>query len=489
MKTSRRLLTASAFQLVGLAPLLAACLTARTYSVLHSFDYANGGYPAASLIQSSNTLFGTTRTGGLGGGIVFKINLDGSGFTNLHSFAQKPPLWNDDGFPFAGGLVLSASILYGTTIGNASGDNGTVFSINIDGTGFTNLYLFSQAAVTNIDGAHPYAGLALSGNKLYGTTAWGGNSGNGTVFSLNVDGSGFEVLYSFTGGKDGANPKGALTIQSNILYGTTENGGNGTGTIFAIDLNGMVFKTIYSFSYTGQVTNLDGEFPWPALLVSKDTIYGVTTDGGGTGYGTLFKLGIDGSNFTLLHTFRGTCVNSTCDGQLPAGSLILYNDTLYGTTMYAGASGNGIVYSIKVDGTHFDSLYNIPNPANLTNLYNPYGEVPFCGVILISNLLYGTTEFGGDYNYGILFSLSLDPPALPQLTAKFTNDYYGPGILLSWPTNVPGFPPISIETSSNLPFTLHTRAPMRTFTNNDGRVVGSYPIKSQSEYLRIFQHW
>ena len=65
-----------------------------------------------------------------------------------------------------------------------------MFAVNRDGTGFKNLYSFTRTAGnigligTNSDGAWPEAGLILSGNTLYGTTTFGGSSGNGTVFSL-----------------------------------------------------------------------------------------------------------------------------------------------------------------------------------------------------------------------------------------------------------------------------------------------------------------
>src|SRR5258706_563594 len=51
---------------------------------------------------------------------------------------------------------------------------------------------------TNSDGIYPTAGLILLGNTLYGTAQGGGSSGNGTVFAINTDGSGFTTLHSFT---------------------------------------------------------------------------------------------------------------------------------------------------------------------------------------------------------------------------------------------------------------------------------------------------
>src|SRR6185503_11246789 len=106
-----------------------------------------------------------------------KVNTDGTSFTNLHNFtAISGSLFtNSDGAnPFAA-LILSGSTLYGTANGGGSSGNGTVFRINTDGTGFTNLYSFTATSgcypgpYTNSDGASPYAGLVLWGNTLYGT--------------------------------------------------------------------------------------------------------------------------------------------------------------------------------------------------------------------------------------------------------------------------------------------------------------------------------
>ena len=104
-------------------------------------------------------------------------------------------------------MILSGNTLYGTASAGGSSGNGTVFAVNTDGTGFTNLHSFtatsgSQAYGTNSDGANPYGGLILSGNTLYGTARYGGSSGNGTVFAVNTDGTGFTNLHSFTATSD-----------------------------------------------------------------------------------------------------------------------------------------------------------------------------------------------------------------------------------------------------------------------------------------------
>ena len=111
--------------------------------------------------------------------------------------------------------------LYGTASKGGSSDNGTVFAIHTDGTGFTNLYSFSaedSETVTNTDGANPEGALVLSGNILYGTAFHGGSMSDGTLFSINTNGTGFTNLYNFTGGQDGANPASGLLLSGNVLY-------------------------------------------------------------------------------------------------------------------------------------------------------------------------------------------------------------------------------------------------------------------------------
>ena len=116
--------------------------------------------------------------------------------TNLHTFTAEAvnnlgQYTNSDGSTPTAGLVLSGNTLYGTAPYGGTNGYGTVFSLNTDGTGFTNLHNFSPLVpndlvedVTNSDGANPVGGLTLSGITLYGGTQYGGANGNGTVFSL-----------------------------------------------------------------------------------------------------------------------------------------------------------------------------------------------------------------------------------------------------------------------------------------------------------------
>ena len=243
--------------IAALGWMLAGQVRAQTFTTAYSFTatstnssgvYTNrdGSIPHP-LILSGKTLYGTTYDGGSSGsGTVFKVNTDGSGFTTLRGFAALNTSTNVDGANPVAGLSLSSDTLYGTTYRGGNSGNGTVFKVNTDGSGFTTLYSFTAGSgnypfISNSDGAYPYAGLILLGNTLYGTAWRGGSSRWGTVFAVNTDGTGFTNLHSFTGDVlDGALPQAKLILSNNILYGTTYyGGGHSDGTVFSLSLGSV----------------------------------------------------------------------------------------------------------------------------------------------------------------------------------------------------------------------------------------------------------
>ncbi|MBU6399913.1 MAG: putative Ig domain-containing protein, partial [Verrucomicrobia bacterium] len=163
-----------------------------TEAVLHNFTgpTGDGKYPYASLMQGSDGAFyGTTTAGGSGAystltfGTVFRVNADGSGYRVLYNFLGNFTAGVGDGYSPVAGLVQgSDGALYGITDGGGSGNHGTVFKLNTDGTGYTVLHSFGTFTG---DGEDPQAGLMRgSDGALYGTTSNGGASGNGVVFRL-----------------------------------------------------------------------------------------------------------------------------------------------------------------------------------------------------------------------------------------------------------------------------------------------------------------
>lgn len=372
------------------------------YQILHNFagqGEGDGESPEAALILSGGVLYGTTESGGAYGlGTVFSFNTNDNVFTVLHSFKGN----ESDGSDPDGGLVISGSTLYGTTAGGGANDYGTVFSITSSGI-FSVIHSFDSSN-TN-DGATPYAGLVLSGNTLYGTTAYGGNNDFGTVFSINTSGNGYTNLYSFQDGADGAYPATALVLSNNTLFGTTPGdsslvGDPNCGTIFSINTDGSDFTVLSTFSTFAAIhtfSGWDGAYPCSQLAMSGSAFYGIpttvygTTSGGGTnGYGTVFKVNTDGAGFTDLYEFTGGN-----DGKYPQTGLLIDGNTLYGTTTNS-------IFKINTDGSDFTCLTNINGASQLI-------------LWLSGNKLFGTTSSGGDDHYGSVFSINTDGSGFTNL--------------------------------------------------------------------------
>jgi uncharacterized repeat protein (TIGR03803 family) len=195
------------------------------------------------LILSGNTLYGTASAGGTNGsGTVFALHTDGTGFTNLHDFTgvysypaypypyqYRGPPTNSDGANPQAGLVLSGNTLYGTAINGGSSGNGTVFAVTTDGTGFATLYSFrgpSCYGCPNSDGTSPFAGLIVSGSTLYGTASAGGILGNGTLFSasflpqLIIIPSRTNVILTWPTNYDGFTLQSATNLGSQVFWTT-----------------------------------------------------------------------------------------------------------------------------------------------------------------------------------------------------------------------------------------------------------------------------
>ena len=370
---------------------------AQTFKTLHSFTAVryngannDGAAPRAPLVLSGNTLFGTAVYGGTAGaGTVFAVNSDGTGFRTIYNFTGGA----DGANPRSGLLVLS-NTLYGTASAGGSDNFGTLFALKTDGSSFAPLYSFTHAN----DGGTPRGGLVLSGNVLYGMTQFGGGAGMGTLFAINTDGSGFSTLYSFTGGTDGAEPFSELICSGSVLYGTTYGILNvDNGTVFSFDTSGNVFSLLHGFAGAPD----DGANPQAGLVLGGNTLFG--TSGGGSGLGMVFALQTDGSTFSILHDFAGGN-----DGNTPAASLILSARALYGTTTLGGVWTNGTVFKLDTDGTGFAVLHDFTGT-------NDGGRL-FAGLILASNTLYGTTVAGGVSGNGTIFSLTLPEP--PSLTIR-----------------------------------------------------------------------
>jgi len=273
----------------------------------------------------------------------------GGGWTEstLYSFIGD----RDGEYPY-GGLVLDAAgNLYGCTIFGGVGTNGTVFKLTHGASGWTEqiLYQFSGGN----DGAQPYSPLIFdTAGNLYGTAQRGGAHALGTVFELKpTSGGGWSetTLYSFAGGTDAEFPTAGLVFDTaGNLYGTASGGVYAAGAIFKLTPQsggGWTESVLYSFA-----GGTDGSIPAGSLVFDvADNLYGVTSEGGGTGCGgsgcgTVFELSSStGWTETILHSFRGGR-----DGEVPeAGPILDAAGNLYGTTDEGGADGAGIAFEVR----------------------------------------------------------------------------------------------------------------------------------------------
>src|SRR6266404_402498 len=432
-------------------------LTAQTFTNLHSFTGGDGATPYATLTVSGNTLYGTTKDGGLGSGTVFRINTDGTGFTNLHSFDAN----NDGASPYAV-LVLSGNTLYGTAPYGGSDGKGTIFKVNTDGTGFSEIHPFLYP-----DHGGPYDGLILSGDTLYGTTGEGGSLGWGSVFAVKTNGTGFTNLYSFNlNGSDGFYPYagGGLLLLSNTMYGATLVGGiSNAGTVFRLNTDGSGYTNLYSFLYGNDGANRNS-----GLVLFGNALYGTVCFGGSTDQGDVFKVNTDGSGFTNLHSFTGGFNEAYSDA-----GLFLSGNTLYGTTYLGGLGNKGTIFKINTDGSGFTNLHHFagtPDGANLNG-----------GLVLSGNTLYGAASAGGSSNSGTVFSFTLPGlPAPPPLTIRGS----GASVVLTWPTNPAGF---ALQFATNLAApTFWTNAtPSPALVNGQNAVTN--PVSGTMRFYRLKQ--
>ena len=365
-------------------------------TVLYSFTGgSDGGYPYAGVIRdSAGNLYGTTLFGGpANSGVVYKVDPTGHESV-LYGFAGG----TDGASPYAGVIRDSSGNLYGTAAEGGASNAGLVYKLDSTGQK-TNLYSFPGMA----DGAFSEAGVIRdSSGNLYGTTSSGGTANSGVVYK--VDTSGHEtVLYSFTGGADGANPyAGVIRDSSGNLYGTTFLGGaSNAGAVYKVDPAGH--ETVL-YSFTG---GADGANPRGGVVAdAAGNLYGTATDGGTYGWGVVFKLDATGHE-TVLWSFRGST-----DGGFPYAGLIRDSEgTLYGTTEYGGTSVAGVVFSASPEGGEAP-IYSFTGGSD--------GGNPQTGVTLDgAGNLYGTTYSGGQHYVGVVYKV--DTTGKETVLHSFTN--------------------------------------------------------------------
>ncbi|HEX4159976.1 MAG TPA: choice-of-anchor tandem repeat GloVer-containing protein [Rhizomicrobium sp.] len=370
-----------------------AGLCGHSYKVLYTFQGGSDGYfPLAPLIRDkSGNFYGATEFGGgdgcenLGCGTIFKLAPDGTK-SILHAFTGG----SDGALPVAGLVMDRAGHLFGTALGGGEGTCagylgcGTVFELDPGGT-FTILYSFTGGS----DGAQPGTLIAGPQGSLTGATAYGGNLGCYTGYGCGViyqlKHSKQTVVHTFSGA-DGEFPGGFFASGGKLYGGAGSGGDNGYGVIYRLAGNGKE-TVLHSFDGT------DGWGPGRPVVDEAGNFYGTTSEGGDgceqwdEGCGTLFQLAPDGT-LTVLHDFDGQG-----EGGVPSDLVRDAKGNLYGTTNDGGdmncdpVDGCGEIFEFTVDGS-FKQLHVFAGTD---------GEAPVARLLIGSDgHLYGTTSGGGN---------------------------------------------------------------------------------------------
>ena len=408
------------------------------YSQLHTFTNSlpDGNQPLSISLGPDGVIYGVTFGGGTNanpGGTIFKVNRDGSGYAQLHSF-DATTTGNSNSvtavpamtFPQYGGLSLTLSregILYGTTLMGGANNQGTVFKLNRDGSGFATIRDFGPGD------ANPITLMQGNDGALYGTT-WRDGSGAGTIFRLTTDGNNYTVLYTFTS-TDGFMPvEPLMQAQDGLLYGSLYLGTSASqlGTIFKIN------PVDHNYTVLRHLAAADGFHPTRLTQMSDGNLYGTVITGPGvSSHGAIFQMDTNGNNFTLLHTFTNILDGSQLHNGVVAGP----NNMLYGVAESGGNNpGNveGTLYQFHVPSGTFTVVYTF-NGGTLGPGMQPLGAVAVGDFSGSGGILFGTATSGGatagssGYN-GVVFSLVVTPPLF--VTPTTTPNSSGPTTVF-WP--------------------------------------------------------
>lgn len=249
------------------------------------------------------------------------------------------------------------------------------------------------------DGTHPNAELTLSHGTFYSTTETGGGAGQGTVFSITPEGA-ESVLHSFAGSPDGNSPEVAPIVVNGVLYGTTAGGGlpspSELGTVYSLTMGGT--ETVLHRFAGGR----DGSLAYASLLDAHGTLYSTTYEGGsacghGAGCGTVFTITTSGTEH-VLYRFKASAGEYAIHGAFPRAGLVDVNGVLYGTTFTGGTSNGGTVFRITPGGSEA-VLHSFGGSSG-------DGAAPEASLLYVDGMLYGTTEAGGRYGAGTIFSVT-----------------------------------------------------------------------------------
>ncbi len=281
--------------------------------------------------------------------------------------------------------------LFGTTSQGGASFDGTLYSMNVDGTGFTKIHDFDS-----IGGKHPHGVLVqLPNGRLAGLTAHGGSFGKGVLYTINNDGSDYSVIKNFI---DSWPSTGILLASDNMLYGATASTQANGGKVFRISPDGTGYSELATFDPLGFDSQ---DLLSPLIELPDGRLAGTSFYGNNWGY--VYQLAKDGSGFSIMHNFTFE------EGGAPRSIMLASDGRLYVTASSGGdtsvfAGGYGSIVSMKTDGTDVQEVFSWTNaPGGLGKYpHTPLTEGP-------DGKLYGTTIWNGESTEsGLVFKVNKD---------------------------------------------------------------------------------
>ncbi len=355
--------TLASVAVLGAALFFGVSVFAQANAVIHIFNNpaVEGRTPVSALVQDADgVLYGLTSQGGSSDrGTVYKIRPDGTGYGVLHSFSANPGRESYLNGKNNSWILGSDGVLYGTSRFGGANGGGYIFKINRDGSGFTLIHSFEGNRLGPTTGYYPDGGFLMAGDGfLYGCasvgspTAPGGAIGGGVVYKIATDGTGYRVLASFNR-TNVFTPTSLIQGRDGKLYGTTFEGSptgsiNPRGAIFTLTTDGTGFAIVYNFTGTGD----SGSYPDSPLVHATDgRLYGTALEGGTSRRGSVYRINTDGTGFAVVHTFSG----SPPVERGPADVFFQGSDGAFYGTARGSSSGNGFgrAYSVRPDGSGF----------------------------------------------------------------------------------------------------------------------------------------
>lgn len=268
------------------------------------------------------------------------------------------------------------------TLAGTGNENG-VFSID-ESNSFS---VWQNFSIDQSTGSRPVGSLIRNNDKLWGLTKTGGDNNDGVIFTIDLEGSNYQVIRHFDKSVDGGAPLGTLMASDNLLWGTTTTGGNnGFGTIFQIDSTGNNFTVVHHFDGTG------GDTPHGALIESNGYIWGTTAEGGSDNVGVIFRIKKDGFEFSTIHEFQ---YNSHDESNGPIGGLTEFGGKIWGTSEDGGPNTGGYIFNLNLDGSDFSIVHDFVNHSG--------PSFPTTRLLPVGNKLWGTTVNGGSGGSGVVY--------------------------------------------------------------------------------------